>query len=171
MFLNWKLKIENWKLKSEIIEVLKSWSRKVKESKSRKDYDYDDDYDRVEESKSRRVEEGKSNFPLFCFLKTASGKMKVLSDYAKRRDSQDEADPTRREKRSIGFTGLRAAGEGGMLKVERGKWKTKNGELNELLEATQVNWRRIARRELINGNSWTIYGNSRSHKKITRSRY
>jgi hypothetical protein len=32
-------------------------------------------------------------------------------DYAQREDSQDEADPTRREKRFTGFTGLRAAGE------------------------------------------------------------
>ncbi len=39
--------------------------------------------------------------------------MKYLSDYAKRRDFQDEADPTEMKERGFtGFPGLRAAGEG-----------------------------------------------------------
>ena len=45
-----------------------------------------------------------------------SGKWKFLSDYAKRRDFQDAADPREmRERGFTGFPGLRAAGEG--------KWK------------------------------------------------
>ena len=46
-------------------------------------------------------------------LKVENWKLKYLSDYAKRRDFQDEADPTEmRERGFTGFPGLRAAGEG-----------------------------------------------------------
>ena len=44
--------------------------------------------------------------------------LKVLSDYAKRRDFQDAADPTEMKERGFtGFPGFRAAG-GEKLKVE-----------------------------------------------------
>ena len=56
-------------------------------------------------------------------LKIESWKLKYLSDYAKRRDFQDEADPTeKRERGFTGFPGLRAAG-GEKMKV---KLKIKN---------------------------------------------
>ena len=46
-------------------------------------------------------------------VESESWKLKVLSDYAKRKDFQDEADPTEmRERGFTGFPGLRAAGEG-----------------------------------------------------------
>ena len=58
--------------------------------------------------------------------------MKFLSDYAKRRDFQDEADPTRkRDRRFTGFPGFRAAGEGENeeLRMKNVECRMKNEEL------------------------------------------
>ena len=60
--------------------------------------------------------------------------MFTQKDCAQREDFQEETDPTRREKRSTRFTGLRAAGEEsvkcevgrGNMKVESLKLKSEN---------------------------------------------